>query len=63
MLFEDPTTGRPHRAAATQKSPCGELAYIEDAGYPAYKCSSCNAIIGSVSMPIQCHDLMNNKED
>ena len=58
MIFQDMQTGKNYSEPDTIKSPCGELAHIQDAGYPAYRCESCSAIIGSIAMPNNCFNIM-----
>lgn len=43
----------------TIQTACGSTAYIDlDASYPAYRCTTCLAVYGSVGMSDWCHEAM-----
>jgi len=45
-------------------TPCGALAEVDDSGgYPAYRCNTCNALIGSSGMPSECYELYKEERD
>lgn len=43
--------------------PCGAVAEFDFGSGIGYRCTSCNAVVGSIGMPRGCYDLMRNEEE
>jgi len=41
---------------------CGHIAEFDHGSGYGYRCTTCNAVIGSVSMPKYCRDLMEQEK-
>lgn len=47
------------KSETTNKLPCGGMAYPDpDSTIGAYVCMDCLCVVGSMSMPVDCRELM-----
>lgn len=42
--------------------PCGSKAYYDIDSGIAFRCSTCNAVVGSIGMPRDCKELLDMEE-
>lgn len=43
--------------------PCGGRPHWDYGSAAGYRCGTCNAMVGSIGMPRECHDMIQEKRD